>query len=332
MSLSLRVMLALLFIGALAASFSAAILTYGYWRGQGPLVAPRNVVIPPGASAYAIAGLLEEEGAIRHKLLFSAVVRAGSLASGMQAGEYRFEARASPAEILKKLREGDTFRRSVTVPEGLTTAEALEILRAEEHLSGEISAVLREGDLLPETYDYYKGESREALALRMKAMMERTLDALWRERGASAPVATKEEALVLASVVEKETGRPEERPLVAGVFANRLKAGMRLQSDPTTAYALTKGRRRLDRPLSRKDLAVEDPYNTYMAAGLPPGPICNPGVSSLHAALHPAETDALYFVSDGAGGHSFAATLAEHNRNVAKLRARERKRAEGAGR
>lgn len=223
-------------------------------------------------------------------------------------------------EALAKLVEGDTVVRKVTVPEGLTSTEIVALINEAEGLSGEIESVPPEGSLLPETFHFTYGDPRNALIERMQADMKRLLDGLWEGRAEDLPISTPEEAVILASIIEKETAVAGERPQVASVFVNRLNRGMPLQSDPTVVYALTDGEGPLGRPLTRQDWKVDSPYNTYANSGLPPGPIANPGRESLEAALQPAETEFLYFVADGSGGHAFAKTLAEHNRNVAKWR------------
>ncbi|MET0155173.1 MAG: endolytic transglycosylase MltG [Rickettsiales bacterium] len=318
------------FLTAVFLCFSAALATcawvYAYWTHPGPLTSPRNVVIAPGASVSGVAALLSREGVLRYPFAFRALIRIGDLSSQIKAGEYQFSPGASPSEILRKLRSGDVLRRFVTVPEGWTSAQATVWLDAMDALEGEIPEGVKEGELLPETYDYVKGQTRASLIGRMRGAMAGALAELWKARDPDLPFSTPDEALTLASIVEKETGRPEERRMVAAVFVNRLKKGMRLQSDPTTIYAVTRGQYVLDRPLSRKDLANPDPYNTYVAPGLPPGPICNPGRPSIDAVLHPADIDAVFFVSDGTGGHSFSDNLKDHNDNVKRLRAVERER------
>jgi len=231
-----------------------------------------------------------------------------------------FRSHDDPQQALRIVVSGQTVTRTLTIPEGLTSREIVARLRQAPGLTGEIAEVPDEGDLLPETYHYERGDSRSELMARMREAMDRTLDALWPERAEDLPFDSRLEAVTLASIVEKETAVPDERALVAGVFVNRLARGMRLQSDPTVRYALTEGEAELGRPLTRADWRIDHPYNTYQNAGLPPGPIANPGRDALEAALNPADTDYLYFVADGSGGHAFAKTLREHNRNVAEWR------------
>ena len=251
--------------------------------------------------------------------LFRLYARYRGLDSSLHAGEYEFQPAVSMAEVLARLAAGKIVLRFVTIPEGLTSREAAALVAAAEGMKG-IAETPPEGSILPETYTFTLDESRTALVARMQDAMQETLAELWANRAEGLPVSSPEEAVILASIVEKETGLPEERQRVAAVFVNRLNRGMRLQSDPTVVYAITKGERELGRALRFKDLEVKDPYNTYYAAGLPPGPICNPGRASLAAVLNPIESKELYFVADGTGGHVFAETLAQHNRNVANWR------------
>jgi UPF0755 protein len=318
----------LLRLASLATSFlivaaMAAVWGWSAFRQPGPLPAPANVVIPRGAGLEAIARQLAEAGVIADTTLFSLGAKISGKARGLKAGEFRFPAAVSPEQALAILERGETVVRRVTVAEGLTSVQVVALLGEAEGLDGTIDAVPPEGSLLPETYHYSWGDDREMLVRRMERSMRETLARLWEGRAGDLPFETPEEALVLASIVERETGVADERGLVAGVFVNRLKRGMRLQSDPTVAYGIAGGDG-LDRPLTRADLRAATPYNTYVIAGLPPGPICNPGLASLEAVLRPAETDYLYFVADGTGGHAFAKTLAEHNRNVRKWRRLQR--------
>jgi peptidoglycan lytic transglycosylase G len=308
----------------------AVLWGYAQYQRPGPAEAPVTVVLQPGSGLPAIARHLADAGVLARADVF---VLAARLSTGggrdLKAGEYLFPAHASMAQVLVKLRAGETVVRRLTVPEGLTSREVMDLLEAAEGLTGEADETPPEGMLLPETYHYSYADRRADLVLRMRTAMRTTLEALWAARQPDLPLETPEQALVLASIVEKETAVAAERARIAGVFLNRLRRGMRLQSDPTVLYALTQGRGSLQRPLSRADLAVDSPYNTYLHEGLPPGPIANPGRAALAATLQPLKTDELYFVADGSGGHAFASSLAEHQRNV--VRWHRLQRAEKAG-
>ena len=288
----------------------------------GPLGEPSTVVIPSGVGVAGVAEALARHGVVEDPARLVWRARWRGQAHRLKAGEYVFGPGASLDEALDLLVAGATVVHAVTVPEGLTSLEAVAILNASEVLVGEIAETPPQGALLPETYHVARGETRQAVLGRMVAAMDSTLAELWAGRAEGLPFASPEEALVLASIVEKETGLAGERPRVAGVFVNRLDRGMRLQSDPTVIFALTRGRAPLGRDLLRSDWTYDDPYNTYVHAGLPPGPIANPGRGAIAAVLDPLETGELYFVADGAGGHAFAETLAEHNRNVRAYKAR----------
>ena len=293
---------------------------YSMFIQPGPLATETTVIIPKGSGIDRIAGLLAERGLISNAILFRVGAMARGATTSLRAGEFLIPAYVSSDDVLKILRSGKMVMRRLTVPEGLTTAEVVNRLFRTEGLTGRITSRPGEGRLLPETYHFSYGDSREGLVQRMRVAMNKTLGELWINRKASVPYNTPFEALVMASIVERETALAAERAKVAGVFVNRLNRGMRLQSDPTVIYGLVGASGYLGRRLTRKDLADDHPYNTYIHGGLPPGPIANPGRAALEAALNPAETDALYFVADGTGGHAFARTLKEHNRNVAAWR------------
>lgn len=301
---------------------------YGWHLHHSPasLEEDKIVVIEKGTGVGAITQQLTKEGLLAHPLLFRISTRLTGDDARLHAGEYLMPKDASPAEIQRLLSEGKVIQRQITLREGLTVHQIANILLGEEELDGEIDNLPEEGRLLPDTYSYTGGESRQAVLARMEAAMTATLEELWPERADNLPFDTLEEALILASIVEKETGVPSERARIAGAFINRLRQGMALQTDPTVIYALTDGKPKdggmgpLGRRLLKKDLTYDSPYNTYLYAGLPPGPICNPGRAAIEATLNPEENDYLYFVADGTGGHAFAKTLAEHNRNVAEWR------------
>ena len=289
----------------------------------GPAAEPVTVLIPRGASVAAIADQLEAAGVLERDWVFEWGVRIFGRDRPLQAGEYNLAAGISPAGIMSFLAEGRQVQHRLTIPEGLTNRQVLDLVAAATMLEGDVPDALRfqeEGAFLPETYFYSYGDDRAALVERMNDAMRRTLAELWETRAADLPFDTPKAALTLASIVEKETSVAGERARIAGVFVNRLERGMLLQSDPTVIYAVTQGSGPLGRRLTYDDLEIDDPYNTYRFAGLPPGPIANPGRDAIAAVLNPEATDELYFVADGTGGHVFARTLSEHNRNVANWR------------
>jgi UPF0755 protein len=285
----------------------------------GPAIAQTSVVISKGTAKPGIAAQLAEAGVIDRPWLFLLDMRLTSRQE-LRAGEYSFPAQISLNAVIDMMHRGQVVVHRFTVAEGLTVQQVMAELRQADGLTGKVDPPPDEGSLLPETYFYSYGDSREALISRMSRAMNRFLDEEWPKRAPNLPLANKIDAISLASIVERETAIPDERPHIAAVFMNRLKQHMKLQSDPTAIYAVSGGEGVLDRPLNRDDLAFRSPYNTYLADGLPAGPICNPGRASLTAVLHPAESNDLYFVADGAGGHLFARSLQDHNRNVIKLR------------
>ena len=293
------------------------LVSHSLYTQPGPLQAETTVIVPKGASAQDIAKALDGADVISSPLGFRAAARLTS-ASALQAGEYRFSPHLSMRDVLRMLREGDTVTHHITIPEGMTSRQVVALLNDADGLAGDVVAPPVEGALLPATYDYVLGDSRNQLIQRMSAGMTAVLNDLWDARAADLPLNSPREAVILASIVEKETAVPEERPHVAAVFLNRLRLGMRLQADPTVAYAVHGSSGQA--PLRLSDLQYPSPYNTYFALGLPPGPIANPGRASLAAVLQPMQTEDLYFVADGTGGHAFARTLDEHNRNVTRWR------------
>lgn len=298
----------------------AAGYVWSLFVAEGPLPVETVVVIQRGDSVDAIAERLAEAGVIEDVWLFRVAARIENRRAHLKAGEFSFPPAVSQQHAIRILQQGSVLVRRFTVAEGLTSHEAMQIINAAAGLTGAITIRPPEGSLMPETYHYSRGDTRKGVVERMQEAMNETLDRLWAGRAAELPFSTKEEALILASIVEKETALASERPRVAAVFINRLRRKMRLQSDPTVIYAVSGGTGALGRPLTKTDLATDSPYNTYKVSGLPPGPICNPGRASLAAVLNPIETKDLYFVADGTGGHAFAQTLDEHNKNVARWR------------
>jgi UPF0755 protein len=286
-------------------------------EAPGPLANATTVIINPGTGTAGIARILSDAKVVPGPLLFELQVRRAKAARALKPGEYRFEPGTSIVAAIDRIVRHDVVARFVTVPEGLVTAAVLQIVNHAEGLKGDITQSVADGDLLPETYRYEWGDSRDAVVTRMRAARKALLDELWNARAPGLPLDSQEQALVLASIVEKETGIAAERPHVASVFINRLKRGMKLQSDPTVIYGLAPQAGELNRGLTRADLEQPTPFNTYIIDGLPPAPICNPGRAAIAAVLTPINSDDLYFVADGTGGHVFAATLDAHNRNVA---------------
>jgi UPF0755 protein len=289
------------------------------WTGPGPTGEPKTIIVEQGASVGRVAAQLEREGAIRGSArIFRGLARVLGSSDPVQAGEFEIPAGASAAAVLDLLQHGRPVQRLVTVPEGMPSVLVHERLMQVPFLTGDV-AVPAEGSVLPSSYSYRRGESRAAVLARMQQAMATELARLWAQRSPNTVVSTPQEAVTFASIVEKETGKPAERPTIAGVYSNRLRRGMRLDADPTIIYPITQGRP-LGRPIRRSEIDAVNGYNTYTRAGLPIGPIANPGRESIAAVLNPAATDALYFVADGTGGHIFANTLDEHNRNHARWR------------
>jgi len=301
----------------------------GRYNGPGGLAEERILIIPKGDGPAAIARDLQAAGIVADARVFRWGLRLFGGKAPLRAGEFAFPAAVSPAEAARILQSGRTVQRRLTVAEGLSRAEIAGLLAAAPGAVGAVGALPEEGWLLPETYHYTFGEPRPAILRRMHEAMIAVADELWARRAPNLPLGTVREAVILASIVEKETGVAAERARVAAVFINRLNRGMRLQSDPTVVYGLTLGEKPLDRPITRSDLQSRTPYNTYVIKGLPPTAIANPGRAALQAVLNPAESDDLYFVADGTGGHAFAKTLKGHQANVAKWRKIERQRRTG---
>ncbi len=308
--------LVLLLGGTAAVAFRQALL---YLNAPGPLAESRAVVVPRG-SPLRLGEVLQSEGVLHHAVALRIAAQFTNAEGPLRAGEFLFPAGASLRDVLTVLRTARPVQHRLTIPEGLTAAAIAILLERTETLAGD-AVVPAEGTVLPDTYLHERGTSRAAVLERATKAMERALAEAWASRAEGLPLATPQDMLVLASIVERETGRADERARVAQVFVNRLRRGMRLQSDPTVVYAASGGAGVLDRPISRADLDTQHPYNTYRIPALPPGPIASPGVASLQAVAHPASGEELFFVADGTGGHAFARTLEEHNRNVARWRA-----------
>lgn len=306
-----------LLLGAAAALAGWQAMAYLHVRG--PLAEARAVQVPRGGP-QRLGEVLQGEGVIRHAVALRVATQLTTGEGPLRAGEFLFPAGASLRDVLTVLRTARPVQHRLTIPEGLTAAAIAALLERTDTLAGD-AVVPAEGSALPDTYLHERGTTRAAVLERATKAMERALAEAWAGRAEGLPLASPQEMLVLASIVERETGKTEERARVAQVFVNRLKRGMRLQSDPTVVYAASFGAGVLDRPISRADLDAAHPYNTYRIAGLPPGPIASPGAASLAAVAHPAGGEELYFVADGSGGHAFARTLEEHNRNVARWRA-----------
>ena len=315
----LVIMLAMAGVGA---------LIYHQFERPGPLSVSRVIAIPKGEGRIEIATRLEDEGVISNRWTFIASYLLknafGEKAGDLKAGEYEFKKNTSMADVLEILTRGRAILSKLTIPEGLTSLQIVERLRGEPELTGEITEIPPEGSLLPDTYRFSRGIDRQELLERMKIEMQRFLAAAWEKRQPDLPIKTPEEAVIFASIVEKETGRADERDRVAGVFINRLRKGMRLQSDPTVIYGIAGGQGSLGRSLTRSDLDQKTAHNTYQINGLPPTPICNPGRPAIEATLNPATTTDLFFVADGTGGHVFSETLKGHNAAVSNWRKIER--------
>jgi UPF0755 protein len=308
----------------------AVLALWSVWSYFSPGPAARHgpsttVILRHGASLPEIASDLQTEGVVRSGSVFMAAAQVTRAARRLKAGEYAFPSRATLGQVIEMIRDGRIVHHYVTIPEGLTSAQAVAILMANPVLTGQVTTP-PEGSVLPETYEVERGADRSAVLHRMMAARDRLLAQLWPDRRSGLPFRTPEEAVTLASIVEKETGLPGERPLVAAVFINRLEKGIPLASDPTIVYGITGGTP-LGHGIRQSELEQQTAYNTYHFTGLPPTPICNPGRAAIAAVLDPAQTDDLYFVANGTGGHSFSATMAEHEKNVEHWREVERERA-----
>jgi UPF0755 protein len=291
------------------------------FTAQGPLVEKKIFQVNPGMKRSAIGAQLQDAGIVSSASIFTAAAYVnGAFGGHLKAGEYEFPEKASIDKVLSIITSGRAVAYKLTVPEGWTTQMAVARVAENDVLTGDVTSFPVEGAIMPETYVFRRGLTRQKMLDDMQAAQNKMLEEAWNARAPGSVLKSKEEAVILASIVEKETGIPEERPLVASVFVNRLKQNVRLQSDPTIIYGLVGGKGKLERALTKEDLESDTAYNTYKIDGLPPGPIANPGRASLEAVLNPPDTGYLYFVADGSGGHAFAKTLDEHNANVAKWR------------
>lgn len=281
-----------------------------------------RLIIPRGHSVKKIAKELVRHQVINYPRAFWMVHRVFFSDSPLQAGEYEIPPHSSVRSIIEMMHEGRVVIHKLTLPEGITTKEVLDKVKSEEMLIGDVTREFNEGDLLADTYHYTYGETKMMLLNRIYQKSQIIIDELWAKRAANLPLANKQEAVILASIIEKETGISNERPRIAGVFVNRLRKKMKLQADPTVIYAITKGQYVFDRSITKSDLKIKSLYNTYLYPGLPPTAIGNPGIEALEAALNPSDTKELYFVADGKGGHNFSSTLIDHNQHVVNYRKR----------
>jgi UPF0755 protein len=304
---------------------AALVALYFLWWGSGPKAGPHSIIVKEGASVASVARELDRQGAIPGSArTYRVMARILGSNDPIQAGEFEIPKGMGGAAILDLLQHGRPVQRLITVTEGMPSIIVAEKLAANEFLSGP-TPTIAEGSLLPDSYGYQRGDNRAVLVARMQKAMNRVIAELWPKRSTDCPIAMPEQAVTLASIVEKETGKASERPMIAGVYCNRLRIGMKLDADPTVIYPVTKGKP-LGRRIRKSELNADNGYNTYRRPGLPEGPIANPGKASIAAVLHPAPTKALYFVADGSGGHVFADTLAQHQANVAKWFALRRQR------
>ncbi len=313
---------AIVSIFVLLAVVAGVVLFIGKERFEepGPLPQDRIVNIPHGSGMRDIADVLTREGVIDQPWVFIGGVLVLKAREDLKAGEYQFKAHSSLRDVVATIVEGKVVPHQVSIPEGLTSEQIVTRLLADNVLTGDIREIPSEGSLLPDTYNFTRGVTREQMIQRMQLAQQRVIQEIWDHRSPDLPLGTPDQLVILASLVEKETGKSDERSRVAAVFVNRLKLNMRLQSDPTIIYGLVGGKGTLGRPIMKSEITQPTPYNTYVINGLPPGPITNPGRASLEAAANPARTRELYFVADGTGGHVFAETYEQQGKNVARLR------------
>ncbi len=298
------------------AGAAAGFFAYSEYAAPGPLAENKVLVVEPGLSVQGIGAALEKNGVISNGRIFAAMAQLTGQAGTLKAGEYEFPKSAAMRDVMTLIASGKSITYKISIPEGFTSEMAVARVNANEVLEGPPATVPPEGSIMPDTYVFRRGMTKQKLVQDMQTAQAKLLAELWAARRPVPVIETPEQAVILASIVEKETGVAAERPVIASVFINRLEKGMRLQSDPTIIYGIVGGKGRLDRELTRTDINTVTPYNTYRINGLPPGPIANPGRAAIEAVLNPQDTEHLYFVADGTGGHAFAATLEEHNRNV----------------
>ncbi|MBF9196785.1 endolytic transglycosylase MltG [Microvirga terrestris] len=318
-------LLTLLVAAAIAGIFGFSMLQQAVTT-DGPLQSDKVVVIPRNTGTGEIAQILKQEGVIEQPLLFQAYAYMNRQRGQLKAGEFQFKAGTSVEEAIDTLIQGRAILHTVSVPEGLTSEQILARLYEHEILTGDVTETPREGSLLPDTYKFERGTTRQQIINTMQAAQRQAIEQIWQRRSPELPIKSPQELVILASIVEKETGRADERTRVAGVFINRLMKRMRLQSDPTIVYGLVGGKGTLGRGILRSEIEAATPYNTYVVEGLPPGPIANPGRAALEAVANPSRTKDLYFVADGSGGHAFAETYEQHQRNVTRWRQLEKSR------
>jgi UPF0755 protein len=321
--------LTLVVLVAVVGGFAVAIGKQRF-EASGPLPAERIVNIPRGLGLKDIADLLQREGVIDQPWVFMGGVIALKARDELKYGEYQFQKQASLRDVVDTLIEGKVIQHQVTVPEGVTSEQIVARLLENDILAGQVKEIPKEGTLLPETYRFTRGTTREQILQRMQQAQRRAVQEAWDRRAPDLPLQNPEQLIVLASIVEKETGRADERSRVAAVFLNRLKQKMKLQSDPTIIYGLVGGKGTLGRPIMRSEIEQPTPYNTYVIIGLPPGPIANPGRAALEAVANPSRTRDLYFVADGTGGHTFSESFEQHQRNVGRLRVIEQQKDKAA--
>ena len=310
---------------------AAFVIGKSHFEAPGPLDEDKVVNIPPRLGLMEIAETLRREGVMNESnAIFIGSVLALKARTELKFGEYLFAKHASVRDVVETMVEGKVVQHPITVPEGLTSEQTVQVLLDSEFLTGNVNTIPREGSLLPGTYNESRGVTREQVIQRMQAAQARLLKDIWEHRNPDLPLKTPEQLVILASIIEKETGKPDERTRVAAVFVNRLKQKIKLQSDPTIIYGLVFGKGKLDHPITKSEKEQPTPYNTYVIDGLPPGPITNPGRASLEAAANPARTKELFFVADGTGGHTFSDSYDQHQKNVGKLRTIEQEAKDSA--